>query len=258
MNRFTNRVAIVTGGGSGIGAAIVGRLASEGAFVAAIDRNREGVTRVCHEIDRGCGGEAAPFVFDLTDHDALTACVQSVHRQQGRVDILVNNAGISYYGDILEETFEQWRHTLAVNLEAGYLASKQAIPFMKAANYGRILFISSIQAFQTDGRIGAYAASKGAMNSLVHSMAVELAPFNIAVNAIAPGCIHTPLSIINGVDETETPLFKEWYVKHRKIPMARAGEPEEVAATAAFLVSDDCRYLTGQVIAVDGGLTITF
>jgi len=110
----------------------------------------------------------------------------------------------------------------------------------------------------TDGRVGAYAAAEGGIISFTKSLAVELAPHGILANAIAPGCIHTPMSVIDGVDETQTEFFKEWYVKRRKIPLARPGEPEEVARVVLFLASEDCSYITGQTIVVDGGLTITF
>jgi NAD(P)-dependent dehydrogenase (short-subunit alcohol dehydrogenase family) len=106
--------------------------------------------------------------------------------------------------------------------------------------------------------VGAYVASKGAIMSYTRSLAVELAPSGVLVNAIAPGCIHTPMSIIDGVDETETDFFKQWYVGMRKIPLARAGEPEEIARAALFLASEDCSYMTGHTMVVDGGLTITF
>jgi len=105
--------------------------------------------------------------------------------------------------------------------------------------------------------VGAYAATKGGIISFTKSLAVELAPHSILANAIAPGCIHTPLSIVKGVDETRTESFQEWYVKNRRIPLARPGEPEEVARVAAFLASDECSYITGQTLVVDGGLTIT-
>ena len=123
---------------------------------------------------------------------------------------------------------------------------------------GRIISIASTQAIATSGDAGAYTAAKGGIISYTKSMAVELAPRGILVNAIAPGFMRTPMSFIDGVDETTTQEFTAWYVDRRKVPLARAGLPEDIAGTAVFLASDYCRYLTGQTLVVDGGLTSTF
>lgn len=254
--KLAGRVALVTGAAQGIGAAIVREFAQEGATVAAIDRNAK-VEQLCHEVV-GSAGKARPYVFNITDHKAYRKCVEDVVRQDGRIDILVNDAAISFYADIFEDTLEQWRATQAVNLEAIYWGSKLVAPHMACQRWGRIISISSTQAIATEGRVGAYAASKGGIISFTKSLAVELAPHGILANAIAPGCIHTPMSIINGVDETESEFFQEWYVKNRKIPLARPGEAREVARVAVFLASDDSSYVTGHTIVVDGGLTITF
>jgi len=127
---------------------------------------------------------------------------------------------------------------------------------MMKAGWGRIVNIASTQAIATEATVGAYAASKGAIISFTKSLAVELAPFGINANAIAPGCIHTPMSIVNGVDETTTEYFQTWYVGKRKIPLARAGRPEEIARVALFLASDDASYVTGHTLVADGDLTI--
>lgn len=254
--RLNDRVALVTGAAQGIGAAIVAEFVREGACVAAIDRKND-IEQICRNIS-GNSGKAIPYVFDITDHEAYARCVEEVAKQHGKIDVLVNNAAISFYGDIFEDSVEQWRETHQVNLEAIYWGCKLAAPYMAKRHWGRIVSISSTQAIATEGRVGAYAAAKGGIISFTKSLAVELAPHGILANAIAPGCIHTPMSIIDGVDETQTELFKEWYVKRRKIPLARPGEPWEVARVAVFLASEDCSYITGQTIVVDGGLTSTF
>lgn len=254
--RLKDRVALVTGAAQGIGAAILAEFTREGATVAAIDRKKE-VEQTCRE-HSGHHGHALAFVFDITDQGAYTRCVQEILSRFGKIDILVNNAAIATYADIFEASLEQWRTTQRVNLEAVYLGCKLAAPYMAQRHWGRIVSIASTQAIATEPRVGAYAAAKGGIVSLTKSLAVELAPHGILANAIAPGCIHTPMSIIDGIDETETDTFKEWYVRQRKIPLARPGEPEEVARVAVFLASDDCSYITGQTIVVDGGLTITF
>ena len=123
---------------------------------------------------------------------------------------------------------------------------------------GRIISIASVQGFAASGEVGPYNAAKGGIIALTKSMAVELGPSNILVNAVAPGFMRTPMSIIDGVDETEAPEFLEWYVEKKRIPLQRTGYPEDMAGTVVFLASKYCRYMTGQVLVVDGGLTSTF
>jgi NAD(P)-dependent dehydrogenase (short-subunit alcohol dehydrogenase family) len=138
------------------------------------------------------------------------------------------------------------------------MGSKLAAPIMVRQGGGRIISVTSVQGFVSSGLCGAYNAAKGGIIALTKSMAVELAPYNILVNAVAPGFMLTPMSIIDGVDETQSPEFLEWYVGKRKIPMARTGYPEDDAGAVVFLASEYCRYMTGQVLVVDGGLTSTF
>ena len=254
--RLKGRVAIVTGAAQGIGAAIAREFARHGATVVAIDRNPE-AGRVCAEISAQ-GGSVSAAVFDITDWNAYRSCVAEVAAKHGKIDILVNNAAIVYYASILEDDPDRWREVIRVNLEALYFGSKLVAPHMVKAGYGRIVNIASAQAIASEPRVGAYTASKGGIMSYTKALAVELAPFGVLVNAIAPGCIHTPMSVIDGVDETQTDFFKQWYVGMRKIPLARAGEPEEIARAALFLASEDCSYMTGHTMVVDGGLTITF
>jgi NAD(P)-dependent dehydrogenase (short-subunit alcohol dehydrogenase family) len=251
--RLKDQVAIVTGAAQGMGRAISTRFLEEGATVIGIDLNAKGIESLSEAHDRFTG-----HVLDLQDHDALNGIVSETARQQGTISILVNNAGISYYEMSVSTTIEQWRHTQQVNLEAQFVLCKLVTPVMTAAKYGRIVNVSSTQSLASEPTVSAYAASKGGINAFTRCLATELAEHNINVNAIAPGCIHTPMSFVNGVDETTTDLFQEWYVKRRKIPLGRAGEPEEIASAALFLASPECSYITGHVLVVDGGLTITF
>lgn len=253
MGRLDQRVAIVTGAAQGIGEAITRRFVAEGARVAAVDRNEARLREVCNSLS---AATACPL--DVTDHAALQACVREVLARHDRIDILVNNAAVSPYVPVIDLSLGDWRRTIEVNLEAYFIAAKLVAGPMIQQGYGRIVNIGSTQAIASEPLLAAYAASKGGIAALTRTLAVEMAPHGILVNCLAPGCIHTPMSIINGVDETQTEFFKEWYVKNRKIPLARPGEPEEVAGAALFLASDDCTYITGHVLVVDGGLTITF
>lgn len=253
METLKDRIAIVTGASSGIGEATARRFAQEGATVVTLARREERLAKLSEE----CPG-VEPFPCDVSDHAGLERCVQQTIERHGRIDILVNNAGFSYYERCEESTLEHWRETMAVNLEAMYVLARLVVPQMIAQHYGRIVNVSSIQSLAADATVGAYAATKGGINAWSRCLAVDLAEHNILVNVVAPGCIHTEMSFVNGVDETQSEYFQEWYVRQRKIPLARPGSAEEVANAILFLSGDQCTYITGQVLVVDGGLTITF
>ncbi len=253
MSALTGRVAIVTGASSGIGRAAALRFAQEGAAVIAVARRAERLDEL-HDEHPAIEG----FACDVTDHAALEVCVAGAIEKHGKIDVLVNNAGFSYYERHADSTLEHWRQTMAVNLEAMYVLAKLVAPHMIERQYGRIVNVSSIQAVASEPVVGAYAATKGGINAWSRALAVDLAEHNILVNVVAPGCIHTEMSVIDGVDETQTEYFKQWYVGERKIPLARPGQSEEVADAILFLSGDQCTYITGQTLVVDGGLTITF
>src|SRR5215475_7756220 len=253
-----DQVCIVTGGGQGLGRTIALEMAGEGAVVALLERNAETVAAVAAEI-RGKGGRAEACTLDVTDYDAYGAAVADLLRKFGRIDVLVNNAAINPpTATILQDTLADWRRTIAINLEAVYMGSKLVAPHMAERKGGRIIHIASIQGFASSGTVGSYNAAKGGIIALTKSMAVELGPYNILVNAVAPGFMQTPMSIVNGVNETETPDFIEWYVTKGKVPLRRTGYPEDVSGTVLFLASSYCRYMTGQLLVVDGGLMSTF
>jgi NAD(P)-dependent dehydrogenase (short-subunit alcohol dehydrogenase family) len=247
------RVAIITGAGQGLGYAIAKEYAAEGATVALIERNQDALERAQDDI-----GNALAYELDVTDYETYGRAIADVAEKAGHIDILVNNAAIAFYGTILEDTLDSWRKQLSVNLEAVYMGTKMTVPYMVDQNFGRIISIASIQGFASSGECGPYNAAKGGIIAFTKSLAVELAPYNIAANAIAPGFMRTQMSIIDGVDETQTEEFRTWYVEKRHVPMARTGYPEDVSGTAVFLASDYCRYMTGQLLVVDGGLTSTF
>jgi NAD(P)-dependent dehydrogenase (short-subunit alcohol dehydrogenase family) len=247
--KFKDKRVLVTGASSGIGQATAKCFIEQGATVFGFGRNKDGLEAV---------EGLLPCPGDITNHAELENYIKFIIDRHGSIDVLVNNAGFSYYSRHAESSLEEWRMTMAVNLEGYYVMAKLVVPSMREKGYGRIVNVSSIQAIASEPSVGAYAASKGGIAAWSRALAVDLAEYGILVNVVAPGCILTGMSVINGVDETATEYFQEWYVKQRKIPLARVGQPEEVAKAILFLSSDDCSYITGQTLVVDGGLTITF
>ena len=258
MGLLKDKVCLVSGGGQGLGRSVSLEMAAEGAIVVLLERNAGTANSVAAEIT-GNGGEAYPYIFDITDYGRYGEAVADVVTKLGRIDVLVNNAAINPPAHtILEDTLEDWRRSIAINLEAVYMGSKLVAPHMVKQGDGRIIHIASIQGFASSGETGSYNAAKGGIIAYTKSMAVELGRYNILVNAVAPGFMVTPMSVVNGVDETTTPDFINWYVTRRKIPLGRSGLPEDVAGTVVFLASNYCRYMTGQLLVVDGGLMSTF
>jgi NAD(P)-dependent dehydrogenase (short-subunit alcohol dehydrogenase family) len=247
--KFKDKIVLVTGASSGIGQATAKCFIEQGATVFGFGRNKSGLDAV---------DGLFPCPGDITNHTELENYIKQIIDNHGSIDVLVNNAGFSYYRRHAESSLEEWRMTMAVNLEGYYVMAKLVVPSMIKKGYGRIVNVSSVQAIASDPTVAAYAASKGGINAWTRALAVDLAEYGILVNVVSPGCIRTAMSVINGIDETTTRYFQEWYVKQRKIPLARAGQPEEVAKAILFLSSDDCSYITGQTLVVDGGLTITF
>lgn len=258
MGLLDDRICIITGSGQGLGRSVSLEMAREGATVVLLERNNNAAAAVADEIG-AAGGKASHHALDVTDYDRYGEVVSDVVARFGRVDVLVNNAAINPpTHTILNDTLEDWRRTIAVNLEAVYMGSKLVAPQMVKQEWGRIIHVASIQGFASSGDTGPYNAAKGGIIAYTKSMAVELGPYNILVNSVAPGFMATPMSVVNNVDEATTPDFVEWYVRRRKIPLGRTGYPEDVSGTVIFLASDYCRYMTGQLLVVDGGLMSTF
>lgn len=257
MSLLTGRACLVTGAGRGIGRAVAEALAREGARVHLLERDEATLAEAVEAI-QAAGGDARGHALDMTDRAALTHAVEAV-AAEGPIHALINNAAINPpAAPLWDEHDEDWDLTLAVNLSAVRDASRLVAPSMIAAGSGRIVHIASIQGFVASGLCGSYNAAKGALIALTKSMAVEFGPHGVLVNAVAPGFVRTPMSVVDGVDETETPEFRAWYIERGHIPLRRAGEPEDIAGTVTFLCSDLCRWMTGAVLVVDGGMTATF
>jgi NAD(P)-dependent dehydrogenase (short-subunit alcohol dehydrogenase family) len=256
-NLLEGRVAIITGAGRGLGRTVACEFADEGASLALIDIDSQNLSET-ETILKEHGKQALTYGFDITDYGIFSEVIENILQRLGHIDVLVNNAAISIPGTILEDSLANWRKQLGINLEAVYMGTKMVVPSMIKQKFGRIVNISSIQGLVSSGMCGAYNAAKGAMIAFTKSLAVELAPYNVVANVVAPGFMRTPMSVVNGVDELATEDFLTWYVDKRHIPMGRAGETEDISGTVVFLASDYCRYMTGQVLIVDGGLTSTF
>ncbi len=256
MARLAGKVSVITGAGSGIGRAISRLFAAEGAQVAVLDREGASARDVEREI-RAAGGEAIAWEVDISDGAKAGETVAEAAGRFKRLDILVNNAATSVARSFDAMTSGEWQKILDTNLTAYFLCARAAAREMRKHGGGCMVNICSVHRIISEPNSGAYAASKGGVAQLTRNLAIELAPSNIVVNSISPGFIRTRMSVVNGVDETTTPQFVNSYLDSGRIPLRRAGLPEEVAAAALFLASRECGYLTGSDLVVDGGLTIT-
>lgn len=248
--QLKDRVAIVTGAGQGIGAGVAKAYAREGARVAVIDMNIEAAEKVAAEIRAEAGQAMAVAVAcNVALRDQVHAMAGRVTDVWGRVDILVNNAGITRTAMLNKMTLEQWQDVLAVHLTGSFNCLQAVVDGMMERRYGRIIYVtSSAGVLGTIGQIN-YSAAKAGILGMTKSTAKELARFNITANAIAPGAA-TPMTETIRTDER----FKEKYLD--RIPLGRWAEPEEIAPVFVFFASDASSYITGQVLAADGGMTI--
>ena len=244
---------IVTGGASGIGRATAIRFARDGWDVCVLDLRDEPLRELLAGFPQG---DHLLTIGDYSDPSVAATLTETLAAKWARVDALVSCAGAFRPAHAIDSPFDEWHKVLDTMLDGAVRMTRVAVPFMR--NGGRVIHITSIHGGRAEADASPYAMAKAAVNAFCRALAVELAPKGILANAIAPGFVDTPMSVRNGVSELESDWFKSNYVAGHHLPLRRAGKPEEIAGVAAFLAGPDASYITGQVITVDGGLTITF
>jgi NAD(P)-dependent dehydrogenase (short-subunit alcohol dehydrogenase family) len=245
--------AIVAGGGSGIGQAVVARFAEHGAVVEFVDINAAAVAETEREL-RARGLDVSGHVADVSDPDQVSAFAEKVAGRRGGVGALVNSAGIQRYGTVETTSWQTWDEVFAVNVRSMFLLAKHAVPLMRRNGGGVIVNVSSGQAVASQRNVVAYTASKGAISAMTRAMAVDHAAEGIRVNTIVPGSVDTPMLRASAraiaPDDTDR-VIGEWGSEH---PIGRVGQPAEIADACVFLASPLASYVTGAELRVDGGL----
>ena len=245
MRRFEDRVALITGAASGIGAATARRLSDEGARLVLGDRNGDRLAEVVAELAAD-GVQVTGHTVDVAVRAEVDQLVQTAVDTAGRLDVLVNNAGIGMYGRITELTDEKWRRIMSVDLDSVFYASRAAYPHL-AATRGAIVNTCSISGLFGDYGLLAYNTAKGAVANFTRNLAIDSAVDGVRVNAVCPGGVATPM--LAAVLAEHADRYQEL------VPLGRPAEPAEIAAAIAFLASDDASYVTGHNLVVDGGVT---
>lgn len=256
MKKLEGKVALITGGGRGIGRAVAFALAREGASIAVLARTAEQVASVATEIESACGVETMHAVCDVSSAESVECAFASVRERFGRVDILVNNAGIAESAPLVKTSDELWQRHLAINLNGTFYCTRAALASMLERGWGRVINIASIAGKTGAPYIAAYTASKHAVVGLTRSVALEVATRGVTVNAICPGYVETEMAahaIENITAKTGKTLDEAREILNQMSPQNRLITPEEVAALALLLASEEGRGINGQAINVDGG-----
>lgn len=249
QDRFRGRHALISGGGTGIGRATALALAAAGASVRIAGPKESDLAEVARHFP-----ESIRFtVCDVRDTEAWKAVIAA----ESALDLMVNNAAVSKLTEIFEGEESVWEEIFAVNMH-GYLTGCREAARVMRERGGHIVNVSSILARLCERKGTAYAMAKAAVDHLTRSLAVELAPHGILVNAVAPGFVDTPMSCATGINELETDWFRNSYVASGRLPLGRAAQPEEIAKAILFLADRENTYITGHVLTIDGGLTLTF
>lgn len=243
--RLAGRTAVVTGGSAGIGQEIARKLSAEGADIAVLDVDPAEETRVLVEAN---GQRFFSAKVDVSDETQVNAAAAQVRDALGRVDIVVNNAAIVLLSDFDNVTFAQWRQTFSVNVDGAFLTTKAFLDDIKGSSAGRVINISSSSYWTSPPPFVAYVSAKGALNGLTSVLATNLARYEITVNAVAPSLVRTAAALRNTSEE-----FFDQTVQLQDLK--RQQTPQDVADTVAFLASDEAAFITGQIVAVDGGIT---
>jgi 3-oxoacyl-[acyl-carrier protein] reductase len=250
MARFSGRSVLVTGGGRGIGAATCARFASEGAAVAVADLDQEPAEEVASAI-RGEGGRALALSLDVTQRDAVEAGVQRVVEELGRLDVLVTCAGVIRDNLVHKMTDDDWDLVIDTHLKGTFLCAQAAQKAMVPQRFGKMVFLSSTSALGNRGQTN-YSTAKAGLQGMARTLAIELGPFNINVNTVAPGFVETRMTQAvaerTGLDYEQLKRLSA-----ERTPLQRTGKPEDIAAVIAFLGSDDASFVTGQTIYARGG-----
>lgn len=247
MKRLENRVAIITGGTAGIGAATAIRFAQEGAKVIIWARNAERGNAFVEKM-KGMGLEAEFDAIDSSNYEAVCEAAKRVNDKYGKIDILINNAGITNDSTLKKMTIEQWQQVIDINLSGSFYCIKAITPYMLEKGYGRIVNASSVVALYGNFGQTNYVATKAGLIGMTKTLARELGKKGITVNAVAPGFIETdmvakmPENVLDGM--------------RAKVPVGRLGQPEEIASAYLFLASEEAAYINGATLSVDGGMTI--
>ncbi|BBY38048.1 short-chain dehydrogenase [Mycobacterium mantenii] len=245
------RVAVVTGGASGMGLAICRHLAQQGNSVAVLDLQGEAAAKTAAELSSS-GPRAIGVEVDVADKESVDAALGNVRRELGTVSIMVTSAGIAPYDSCLDISLELWRRVIDVNLTGTFLCVQAVIPDMTDAGWGRIVTVSSAAGQWGTARMAHYSAAKGGVIALTKALARELAPCGITVNTVPPGVIDTPMSR----HAQAAGNIPDDGIVSTRVPLGRKGTADEIAATCAFLCSEAASYITGQVYAVNGGMVM--